>query len=177
MQLSDRRAVAAEGTLQRSGVNCPIHFCHKLHRGYRWSKLSGHLSPCFHLLGPAEVLLQVAARLPLRRRHERVRVLDHLRAGRQDLPADVGPAQPGVKVATTRTTTPFNPSVFQATAKQQISNNWKFHIPDLKVGTLDQLVGLSDDLGEEKRTSGINMWQMCRDWPYLRTLLHVSSQG
>jgi hypothetical protein len=25
--------------------------------------------------------------------------------------------------------------------------NWKFHIPDLKVGTLDQLVGLSDDLG------------------------------
>lgn len=35
------------------------------------------------------------------------------------------------------------------TSKQ---NNWsenaKFHIPDLKVGTLDQLVGLSDDLGK-----------------------------
>ena len=26
--------------------------------------------------------------------------------------------------------------------------NYKFHIPDLKVGTLDQLVGLSDDLGK-----------------------------
>ncbi|XP_055920634.1 V-type proton ATPase subunit C isoform X2 [Eupeodes corollae] len=26
--------------------------------------------------------------------------------------------------------------------------NFKFHIPDLKVGTLDQLVGLSDDLGK-----------------------------
>jgi hypothetical protein len=36
---------------------------------------------------------------------------------------------------------------FQATSKQQLSMNWKFHIPDLKVGTLDQLVGLSDDLG------------------------------
>jgi len=36
----------------------------------------------------------------------------------------------------------------QATAKQQLSTNWKFHIPDLKVGTLDQLVGLSDDLGK-----------------------------
>ena len=33
--------------------------------------------------------------------------------------------------------------------KQQLSQNWKFHIPDLKVGTLDQLVGLSDDLGKE----------------------------
>ena len=32
--------------------------------------------------------------------------------------------------------------------KQQLSQNWKFHIPDLKVGTLDQLVGLSDDLGK-----------------------------
>jgi hypothetical protein len=32
--------------------------------------------------------------------------------------------------------------------KQQLSSNWKFHIPDLKVGTLDQLVGLSDDLGK-----------------------------
>ena len=29
-----------------------------------------------------------------------------------------------------------------------MSSNWKFHIPDLKVGTLDQLVGLSDDLGK-----------------------------
>jgi hypothetical protein len=37
---------------------------------------------------------------------------------------------------------------FQATAKAQLSKNWKFHIPDLKVGTLDQLVGLSDDLGK-----------------------------
>jgi len=36
----------------------------------------------------------------------------------------------------------------QATMKQQLSANWKFHIPDLKVGTLDQLVGLSDDLGK-----------------------------
>jgi len=36
----------------------------------------------------------------------------------------------------------------QATTKQQLSNNWKYHIPDLKVGTLDQLVGLSDDLGK-----------------------------
>ena len=33
--------------------------------------------------------------------------------------------------------------------KQQLSQNWKFHIPDLKVGTLDQLVGLSDDLGKK----------------------------
>jgi hypothetical protein len=29
--------------------------------------------------------------------------------------------------------------------------NWKFHIPDLKVGTLDQLVGLSDDLGNNNK--------------------------
>ena len=36
----------------------------------------------------------------------------------------------------------------QATSKQQLSTNWKFHVPDLKVGTLDQLVGLSDDLGK-----------------------------
>lgn len=66
----------------------------------------------------------------------------------------------------------------QATTKQQLSTNWKFHVPDLKVGedytvvlllyshallsiiphlctmylcqvgTLDQLVGLSDDLGK-----------------------------
>ena len=64
----------------------------------------------------------------------------------------------------------------QATTKQQLSANWKFHVPDLKVslfnfdwktksklegginccwnylcvqvGTLDQLVGLSDDLGK-----------------------------
>lgn len=31
---------------------------------------------------------------------------------------------------------------------QSLSENFKFHIPDLKVGTLDQLVGLSDDLGK-----------------------------
>ncbi len=41
---------------------------------------------------------------------------------------------------------PFSPN--KATAKQQLSSNWKFHIPDLKVGTLDQLVGLSDDLAK-----------------------------
>jgi len=37
-----------------------------------------------------------------------------------------------------------------ATGKQgsDISSNWKFHIPDLKVGTLDLLVGLSEDLGK-----------------------------
>ncbi|XP_022908707.1 V-type proton ATPase subunit C-like [Onthophagus taurus] len=35
------------------------------------------------------------------------------------------------------------------TSKQNnLSCNYKFHIPDLKVGTLDQLVGLSDDLGK-----------------------------
>ena len=35
------------------------------------------------------------------------------------------------------------------TSKQNnLSNNHKFQIPDLKVGTLDQLVGLSDDLGQ-----------------------------
>lgn len=35
------------------------------------------------------------------------------------------------------------------TAKlNSLSENYKFHIPDLKVGTLDQLVGLSDDLGK-----------------------------
>jgi len=33
-------------------------------------------------------------------------------------------------------------------ATKQLSTNWKFHIPDLKVGTLDQLVGLSDDLAK-----------------------------
>ncbi|XP_078481292.1 V-type proton ATPase subunit C 2-like [Ciona intestinalis] len=33
-------------------------------------------------------------------------------------------------------------------ATQQMSNNHKFHIPDLKVGTLDALIGLSDDLGK-----------------------------
>ena len=32
--------------------------------------------------------------------------------------------------------------------QQNLSANWKFPIPDLKVGTLDQLVGLSDDLGK-----------------------------
>ncbi|KAJ8978597.1 hypothetical protein NQ317_006885 [Molorchus minor] len=32
--------------------------------------------------------------------------------------------------------------------QNNLSVNYKFHIPDLKVGTLDQLVGLSDDLGK-----------------------------
>ena len=39
-------------------------------------------------------------------------------------------------------------ALYQVTSKQQLSTNWKFPIPDLKVGTLDQLVGLSDDLGK-----------------------------
>ncbi|XP_055702869.1 V-type proton ATPase subunit C isoform X2 [Phlebotomus papatasi] len=35
------------------------------------------------------------------------------------------------------------------TSKQgNLCDNYKMHIPDLKVGTLDQLVGLSDDLGK-----------------------------
>ncbi|XP_074659871.1 V-type proton ATPase subunit C 1-A-like [Tubulanus polymorphus] len=34
------------------------------------------------------------------------------------------------------------------TKQNNLSVNWKFHIPDLKVGTLDVLVGLSDDLGK-----------------------------
>lgn len=34
------------------------------------------------------------------------------------------------------------------TKQHSLSVNYKFHIPDLKVGTLDQLVGLSDDLGK-----------------------------
>ncbi|NWW92620.1 VATC2 ATPase, partial [Rhynochetos jubatus] len=34
------------------------------------------------------------------------------------------------------------------TAKSNLSSNSKFHIPDLKVGTLDALVGLSDELGK-----------------------------
>lgn len=32
--------------------------------------------------------------------------------------------------------------------QNQVSSNHKFHLPDLKVGTLDQLVGLSDDLAK-----------------------------
>ncbi|KAF0295258.1 V-type proton ATPase subunit C 1-A [Amphibalanus amphitrite] len=40
-------------------------------------------------------------------------------------------------------------SLQNVTAKQgDLSTNWKFHIPDLKVGTLDLLVGLSEDLGK-----------------------------
>ncbi|XP_074905237.1 V-type proton ATPase subunit C 2 [Buteo buteo] len=35
-----------------------------------------------------------------------------------------------------------------ATSKSNLSSNSKFHIPDLKVGTLDALVGLSDELGK-----------------------------
>uniref|UniRef100_A0A8B9IZ74 V-type proton ATPase subunit C n=1 Tax=Amazona collaria TaxID=241587 RepID=A0A8B9IZ74_9PSIT len=34
------------------------------------------------------------------------------------------------------------------TSKSNLSSNSKFHIPDLKVGTLDTLVGLSDELGK-----------------------------
>ncbi|XP_074394207.1 V-type proton ATPase subunit C 2 isoform X2 [Zonotrichia albicollis] len=34
------------------------------------------------------------------------------------------------------------------TSKSNLSSNSKFHIPDLKVGTLDALVGLSDELGK-----------------------------
>ena len=68
----------------------------------------------------------------------------------------------------------------QATSKQQLSTNWKFHVPDLKVGTLDQLVGLSDDLGkldtfveqitrsishsacEEKQNNELNIQESCQ---------------
>lgn len=32
--------------------------------------------------------------------------------------------------------------------QNNLCENFKFHVPDLKVGTLDQLVGLSDDLGK-----------------------------
>jgi V-type H+-transporting ATPase subunit C len=40
-------------------------------------------------------------------------------------------------------------SMNNVTSKQNnLCVNYKFHIPDLKVGTLDQLVGLSDDLGK-----------------------------
>ncbi|KAG7154504.1 V-type proton ATPase subunit C-like [Homarus americanus] len=35
-----------------------------------------------------------------------------------------------------------------AAVQNQLSVNHKFHLPDLKVGTLDQLVGLSDDLAK-----------------------------
>nr|ACO11255.1 Vacuolar proton pump subunit C [Caligus rogercresseyi] len=38
--------------------------------------------------------------------------------------------------------------LYQATSSGNLSTNWRFPIPDLKVGTLDQLVGLSDDLGK-----------------------------
>ncbi|GJQ86754.1 putative subunit of the peripheral V1 complex of vacuolar ATPase [Trypoxylus dichotomus] len=37
---------------------------------------------------------------------------------------------------------------FSTRKQNSVSVNYKFHIPDLKVGTLDQLVGLSDDLGK-----------------------------
>ena len=33
-------------------------------------------------------------------------------------------------------------------ATSSLSTNYKFNVPDLKVGTLDQLVGLSDDLAK-----------------------------
>lgn len=40
-------------------------------------------------------------------------------------------------------------SLNQVTCRQSdLCKNYKFHIPDLKVGTLDQLVGLSDDLNK-----------------------------
>ncbi|XP_035212799.1 V-type proton ATPase subunit C-like isoform X2 [Stegodyphus dumicola] len=35
-----------------------------------------------------------------------------------------------------------------ATRPNNLSMNYKFHVPDLKVGTLDQLVGLTDDLSK-----------------------------
>ncbi|VDD86614.1 unnamed protein product [Enterobius vermicularis] len=38
-------------------------------------------------------------------------------------------------------------------ATGNLSNNYKFNIPDLKVGTLDQLVGLSDDLAKLDTTA------------------------
>ncbi|KIH46288.1 v-ATPase subunit C [Ancylostoma duodenale] len=38
-------------------------------------------------------------------------------------------------------------------ATSNLSNNSKFNIPDLKVGTLDQLVGLSDDLSKLDSTA------------------------
>ena len=47
--------------------------------------------------------------------------------------------------------------ILKATSKQQLSTNWKFHIPDLKVGTLDQLVGLSDDLGKNFKKKKSNL--------------------
>lgn len=34
----------------------------------------------------------------------------------------------------------------EATSREQLSTNFKFNLPDLKVGTLDQLVSLSDEL-------------------------------
>ena len=36
----------------------------------------------------------------------------------------------------------------QPTTGNGLSKNFKFNIPDLKVGTLDALIGLSDDLGK-----------------------------
>jgi V-type H+-transporting ATPase subunit C len=40
-------------------------------------------------------------------------------------------------------------SMNSLTSKQyNLSQNYKYHMPDLKVGTLDVLVGLSDDLGK-----------------------------
>ncbi|CAF1181941.1 unnamed protein product, partial [Didymodactylos carnosus] len=38
--------------------------------------------------------------------------------------------------------------ICNATGKDQLSTNFIFNIPDLKVGTLDSLVSLSDDLGK-----------------------------
>ena len=55
--------------------------------------------------------------------------------------------------------------------RQQLSQNWKFHIPDLKVGTLDQLVGLSDDLG--KNTYRHISYLL----GYLDTLYHIALNG
>lgn len=39
-------------------------------------------------------------------------------------------------------------SLENATSKRDLCNNYKFSLPDLKVGTLDTLVGLSDDLAK-----------------------------
>ncbi|OQR67289.1 V-type proton ATPase subunit C 1-A-like [Tropilaelaps mercedesae] len=34
----------------------------------------------------------------------------------------------------------------EVTSREQLATNYKFNLPDLKVGTLDQLVSLSDEL-------------------------------
>ncbi|OXB63065.1 hypothetical protein ASZ78_016787, partial [Callipepla squamata] len=46
------------------------------------------------------------------------------------------------------------------TSKSNLSSNSKFHIPDLKVGTLDALVGLSDELGKLDSFAERSLWYM-----------------